>query len=759
MDKRSGLHLPELESYKKNSSPEYTSLAGHLLSQEFGERAGEDKAENISRQWFADLFTKPLSEQDILALKNVYRQTSGIPAVKPVTEFEAWTRNQTDKAPLELLKEYYGTGMETSKQFEEWFYELGKFVEEKYRQLQDQEAKDRLAQFVIAIKDMLFESTNSPADGLTSDKLVLVASRLSRNPYLRATIGPELTKLLASRLQMPVGGVNTIAVKDVAIGLSKQPLVEVLDAVDTLKAVSQEGARLVFPDASAACLKIIKQLESEVPHSRLFSQACEIAQKEITTHYERFAENELYLLTEFDPQGARVYEELDKALLTDHERLKKQIKSNRPLQESEHYYRFSSDSVAILDYTSKVCDIGWYNQDQTESVDFNSLDQAVCDPKTNPFYKESGENAILLLRHLHHPKIREQVEQDFGIKLNNVSLGAQNELLKLLANPETNDFYIHLQQESRALDESTRHMLFEAFMACAENDGYSQSILELVRTQERSNLVSILEKFNEIVVESRRIERFLLHEFGDKETYDIEMIKAATRDLQHEANELIVTHSNSTETDISKKLEDIRVQSLLAGVAFQHIAEYKGLSPIELGKLLKEMKSYRILSRSPKDLDEPTRKRIVEVLLQNRLGEYEPSQLTAREQEIRKAVEPMSNSEFVLLYFDPENKPINELEPTKLDGFMRFDSVADKPNELYAASLNVPPELRKRKVGTALLTAALRERAQYFHITAAVYEKKINLINHYENLGFKVTSMQDNFHNTGKRYALLKWAG
>ncbi len=82
--------------------------------------------------------------------------------------------------------------------------------------------------------------------------------------------------------------------------------------------------------------------------------------------------------------------------------------------------------------------------------------------------------------------------------------------------------------------------------------------------------------------------------------------------------------------------------------------------------------------------------------------------------------------------------------------FIRFD-VLDE-GRLYAASLNVRPEVRGSRIGSATLD----KKAETHDIEAVAYEKNPMLKHYLEDFGFKIAGKIPNYKNSGELFYKLE---
>ncbi len=162
--------------------------------------------------------------------------------------------------------------------------------------------------------------------------------------------------------------------------------------------------------------------------------------------------------------------------------------------------------------------------------------QIELDPNLNPFKGEDSEQLTLLLQNLHNPALRNFIESDLGINLAEIPLRSQIHLLRFLSGQDLEGFNrlrIILQSHS-----DISNKILNSFLACAENVGYSESILTIAENFDTDTAQAIYDKYLEISSASEQIRDFIYHQTNITGITD-NQIQKITQKLLHRANEIL----------------------------------------------------------------------------------------------------------------------------------------------------------------------------------------------------------------------------
>ena len=161
----------------------------------------------------------------------------------------------------------------------------------------------------------------------------------------------------------------------------------------------------------------------------------------------------------------------------------------------------SSDYIGVFDASStlqyiapaKMVDLP--TPPATTTLDFKRLARVTSELSFNPFQNVSAQDIPLLLQQLHRPRMREMVERELGLALDEMPLATQFQLLQFMAEESESTF-----ARLRAVlpgEEGARQHFLTAFLACAQDRTYGKVILELAKEPASHNLFKAYAKIAE----------------------------------------------------------------------------------------------------------------------------------------------------------------------------------------------------------------------------------------------------------------------
>ncbi len=381
----------------------------------------------------------------------------------------------------------------------------------------------------------------------------------------------------------------------------------------------------------------------------------------------------------------------------------------------------------------------WQEASRLESdlkkIHVEKYEDVVTDSKLNPFTKPEDENLPLLLQHLHRPEMRLKTEEDLDISLLEIPLRSQIHFLKYLSGQDNSGFerirnVLHAKKE-----EST--LILKCFLANAEDPRYSEALLTLAERLDAKTAAAVFGKYAEIADASERARGYIQEHFSGRESFDQARVNSVVRRLLHHGNEFLVQLTKGPLNDpeaIAKRLENTKTEILMFASAFKIAAE---TGPIEFA----DIAGIELTSKDSSLLNEAEKKEMLRIYEDNRFG-YTPGLLKETIDELARAFES-PGIEFYILK-----------NGSDIVAFIRFDSLGE--DRLYAASLNVRPEVRGSTIGSAMLRATLDKKAETCDIEAVAYEKNPMLKHYLEDFGFSITGKIPNYKNSGELFYKLE---
>lgn len=138
------------------------------------------------------------------------------------------------------------------------------------------------------------------------------------------------------------------------------------------------------------------------------------------------------------------------------------------------------DAASIIDRDHLPSTIAWL--DTAGTIQTSTYDQLVENTDMNPFAGQADSELALLLQHIHEPALRRDLETDLGIRLTDIPLRSQIQLLRFLADQDVSGYQRIQSALHHNPDVATD--IANAFLAFAENPELGSTVLataELLR--------------------------------------------------------------------------------------------------------------------------------------------------------------------------------------------------------------------------------------------------------------------------------------
>lgn len=172
-----------------------------------------------------------------------------------------------------------------------------------------------------------------------------------------------------------------------------------------------------------------------------------------------------------------------------------------------------------------------------QTVRFSPYTLISKDPNMVPFNVDiDSEELSLLIQYLHEPKLKNNIERDLGIKFSEIPLRSQIHFLRFLAGQDSSGFNRLRTILQKHSDISNK--ILNSFLACAENVGYSESILTIAENFDTDTAQAIYDKYLEISSASEQIRDFIYRQTNITGITD-NQIQKITQKLLHRANEIL----------------------------------------------------------------------------------------------------------------------------------------------------------------------------------------------------------------------------
>lgn len=362
-------------------------------------------------------------------------------------------------------------------------------------------------------------------------------------------------------------------------------------------------------------------------------------------------------------------------------------------------------------------------------VELHKYEQILEDKSLNPFGL-SDEDLPLLLERLHEPVIREKVNQDLGIKLEELPLHSQIYLLRFLS--EKNGLQFKRLQNVLHEKHFGNEMLV-SFLSCAEDKKYGEAILKIAENVDIEVGKNVFYKYQEIVTLSEGIAGYIKNNFfGKKDLVSVDEFKIR-KSLLSRANEMLLDYSKAKnkKEELISSLESIRTDLVVFASIFKN-AFAKG-QEIDFSQI----KGLDLSIMDSGELSDQDKKQMRDIFKGNRTG-VSPE---FAEQRLKGEFDPVMS--------ESGHKFYNLKKDGQIISFARFDEL---PNgNLYTGFINTAPDIKGMNIGSAFLETVFQREGQRKAIELKVREDN-PAVKLYERFGFEIEGEPHEDPETKKVY-------
>ncbi len=451
-----------------------------------------------------------------------------------------------------------------------FYYELVKFTESKIREGGDAEA---LKSFLDGSRNMLFNGASAIED-MPLDRLLILAARTSRYEQTEGWFAADSNELV---YKFAYGFNGERLLEEV----SQQSVPEILDIIHKLVAV----ANYAEPEdqAGQATIRRIKDFILAIGKKN-GSAFVGIASRLSLPKVEKLATGEF-----------------------------EETAGDTAVEES--VTKVSADYFGFPGYNNLLMQFGKTNKPE----DRKSIWHIAEDQNLDPYGSNVGQDMPLLLQQLHRQEFREAVEQDLNIELAEIPLASQIHLLRLLADPNRQNY----NRLKSILSDNPAYKLefLKTFLVVSEDLDYGKALLdvaELCRTKPELG-TEIFAAYNNHTERLKTSAEQIQSESISREIITQALLSRG-KDFIVELHDQLVSGQTDPEASVKKfiaELENESAQEKAHRTLFKNIATVLGKKDINLSTFQDQQQT--ILNR----LLEPGNKALFLQVL-SRLGKISP---------------------------------------------------------------------------------------------------------------------------------------
>ncbi|OGG72542.1 hypothetical protein A3A38_02015 [Candidatus Kaiserbacteria bacterium RIFCSPLOWO2_01_FULL_53_17] len=341
----------------------------------------------------------------------------------------------------------------------------------------------------------------------------------------------------------------------------------------------------------------------------------------------------------------------------------------------------------------KIKDIRGRYTDTRPLKTLQSIETLASDDALKVLIGNATKQEILLLRHLHNPEILFDVQEILHVAIGNMPIVVQIPFVRYLTQQSMSEL-TSLGKAFEKLNANENDSLLMSFLACREDVGNGDLIVQLVENLPKDQSQVIFDTYAALVKEASNTEQFLRDQFRNDATPD--EVRAIANRFVHNANLLL--HRFASRIDSASPSERHRNVDEICTLLERY--SVKGQVLLQAYRLLKEQQQIT-------DMSEVTG--VEYEVIEGRNLVRDPEALEALCALYRKNYPPFTGEELAKRFKENIKKRdavVHRISfRDKVVAFMLVVPVGEK--RVYVSALNVDPELVGAKPGVTLLKKIL----------------------------------------------------
>ncbi|MFH2104727.1 MAG: hypothetical protein ABII72_00625 [Parcubacteria group bacterium] len=326
--------------------------------------------------------------------------------------------------------------------------------------------------------------------------------------------------------------------------------------------------------------------------------------------------------------------------------------------------------------------------------------------------------------------MRQEIEEDFGVKLADFSLREQMWFLAFLRDKDIDN----VKEAQKFVSEYGRDGL-RTFLSLEYSQDMGEKILALGESAPKEAAEAIFAKYNQIVDAANRVREYLQSNFRSERDYSEETSNQITDNLLRRGQQLLVHYadrmgSTKAQREISaeqilKQLEDVKAGALLFASTFKAMTDEGSVD-------FSEFRDVSLEVTEAGELDDEDKRRMSEIHVNNRPG-YSPELLKATLNTFDEGLEDPSSRFYILRH-----------QEDGLVGFVRF-------NKGHIGGFNIVAGARGSKIGGEFFRQVVDEESKHNIIIGEANPASSITASYVERYGFVIDSMVD-YEDSGQQF-------
>lgn len=376
---------------------------------------------------------------------------------------------------------------------------------------------------------------------------------------------------------------------------------------------------------------------------------------------------------------------------------------------------------------------------QVQTVHFDSVDDLGSRADVFPSGGAAGLDTTDLLRAIHRPAMRQELETDLGFSLNALTLREQVQMLGYLADNDN-----QTTQEAFATIKTFGIDAARTFLSLEHGKESGDAILKIAKEFPSEIATRVFARYTAIADIAEKDAEELVKQFykdGQGKSADQRLLE---QELLKRAKELLVSAANNpsaTSEDVLKKLQHFNADNVLFTSIFK--TAFKGKD----GEVdFETIRGLEFETTPAKELSQADRA-MMKTILEANWNKQRPEVVAALLSEFNEKFDQEDLlSDFYLLRREG-----------KIIGFLSFThNHPDAPDGVYGDSFNVDPDLMSSGIGGAFLERTLDVESQNYPIYAHADASAPVAKAYVEKFGFEPVGQETEELVTGKKVTWLK---
>jgi hypothetical protein len=392
--------------------------------------------------------------------------------------------------------------------------------------------------------------------------------------------------------------------------------------------------------------------------------------------------------------------------------------------QASQFDQISQDYVAVYNYNGIPQGVFSANERNPRFIAYSDI---ANNSKINPLGSVNSVGGLLLQR-LHHPMLVKQAEADLNITFKSISLRSQVQLLRFLAENNTESF-LRLQKVLLR-HKASEYSILESFLAAGENKEFGNTILDLAEKLQPDDAAKVFKRYSQIVElvdgnESKIFARAGIIEPSPKQIQD------TRRSLIRKANSLLESSLHEINEGGDPKSQTAKLTHLLARAEDEVLvtsALYKSIPPAQRADL-----TLSISAASELNSDEIT--------LMQKIGRENSDSTYKSDPVYREWTKQSLGGAFT----DPSCTYYVLRVKGQIVAFMR-STPTDDPGTLYIGSFNADKFHMDSGLGFDFFSQVVGKLGATHNLEAVAHRDVPALHRYLEEYGFKIVG----FSNVGE---------